>query len=223
MAPALPPERILIVDDHTLFGQALRSALERRGIEVLAVVGNGQDALGICREQRPSMALVDLGLPDMSGLALGSAIIRESPATKVIAVTGMRDQSTFQLALESGFHGYLTKDSRLRDVVESIEAVRQGRAGPLPVLHTSGTLERQGVAAAVRATRLTPREREVLRLLAEGRRNDEIAKRLSIARNTVRTHVQSILLKLGVHSRLEAVALASRYRLYQDDQSSAGG
>lgn len=153
---------------------------------------------------------MDIGLPDRSGFAVGRDILAEHPAIKMVVVTSLEDDQAVREAVRSGFHGYLTKHTKLSQFVGAIETAVNGQMvlpqGPV----TRRALSRGDQEAELLARQLTPKELEVLGLLAEGANSSEIARGLRISPNTVRTHVQSILAKLQVHSRLEAVAFAAR-------------
>lgn len=201
--------RILIVDDHKLFADAIRPALQRQGIDVVSTASNGSEALEAVRRDRPDAVLIDIGLPDRSGLAVGSEILAEWPGTVVIAVTALDDARMVKEAAKAGFHGFLTKATSLPQFVNSVRAVLEGEM----VFPRRGA---EGSSAARQTTplaaeHLTAREREVLALLSRGATSQSIADALGIAPNTVRTHVQNILSKLQAHSRLEAVAFAVRH------------
>lgn len=202
--------RVLIVDDHRLFAEAMRLTLEDVGMQIVAVVRTGREALRIARRERPDVILVDVGLPDESGLAVGRAIMAAVPTAKVIVVTASEDRAIAAEASRTGFHGFVIKDTSLSKFVGSIDAVLRGQ--PVLPRHPARSRGRSAgrSADALLAEQLTPREHEVLALLVQGVAGDAIAKRLGISGNTTRTHVQSILTKLQVHSRLEAAAFAVR-------------
>jgi two-component system, NarL family, nitrate/nitrite response regulator NarL len=213
--------RALIVDDHTLFAEAVRATLEARGIEVVAVVANGAEALEAVAAHRPDLVLLDLGLPDRSGLAVGADILDEAPETKVLALTALDDPRAVKEAMRTGFHGYLTKDT---PVAKFVEAVLAAIGGQVVMPHrlaaqAAGARSRHDHQVALMAEQLTYRELDVLRLLADGLPGEAIARRLGISRNTVRTHVQSILTKLQVHSRLEAASFAVRHGIVDPPRS----
>ncbi len=210
-APEVPP-RVVIVDDHVLFVDAVRHMLETHGLEVVGVATTARAGLEAVEDLRPDVVLVDLGLPDLSGLALGRHIVERRPKTTVLALTVVDDPRAVREALRAGFRGYVTKDA---SAARLLQAVRAAAAGRLAVPRGLGALPTgprgDDRAALLLASRLTGREREVLALLVEGTDGRGIAKRLGISHNTVRTHVQSILTKLQVHSRLEAAAFAVRH------------
>jgi two-component system, NarL family, nitrate/nitrite response regulator NarL len=199
----------LIVDDHRLFAEAIKLTLEESGHEVL-LAATGSEALEAARRDRPEVVLMDVGLPDRSGLAVGRDILAELPGIKMVVVTSLEDDQAVREAVRSRFHGYLTKHTRLSQFVGAVETAVNGQMVLPQGSVTRRALSRGDQEAELLARQLTPKELEVLRLLAEGANSSEIARTLTISPNTVRTHVQSILAKLQVHSRLEAVAFAAR-------------
>jgi two-component system, NarL family, nitrate/nitrite response regulator NarL len=205
--------RILIVDDHLLFADAIRVAFEDLGMQVVAVVSRGLEATEAVDRSSPDIILMDIALPDQNGLAAGRAILDRHPDAKIIAVTALTDRATVDEALRIGFIGYLTKDT---PVAQFVNAVRSAMDGHLVLPHRLSpnqerTQQHEGVTLL--ASQLTPRERDVLALLVRGANGKLAAAQLGISPNTVRTHVQSILTKLQVHSRLEAATFAVRHRL----------
>lgn len=200
--------RILIVDDHKLFADAISPSLVQQGSAVIGVATNASDALDAVRRERPDAVLVDIGLPDRSGLALGSEILEERPSTVLIAVTALDDARIVKEAARAGFHGFVMKSANLKEFVRSVGAVLEGE-----MVFPKGT-RGEGVRSLrernLTSEHLTARERQVLALLSLGATSQRISEALGIAPNTVRTHVQNILSKLQVHSRLEAVAVAVR-------------
>jgi two-component system nitrate/nitrite response regulator NarL len=209
--------KILIVEDHTLFADAIRSSLDDLDMEVLDPCPDGATALEAVRREPPDLVLLDIGLPGQSGLAVGRQILEMAPGTRVVALTAMEDVRTMREAMSAGFHGYLTKDVALRQFVGSIRAVLDGQM-VLPhrlARRASGMASPEDQAAGLLAQQLTSREREVLALLVSGTNSGEIARRLTISPHTVRAHVQGILTKLQVHSRLEAAAFAIRHGIVE--------
>jgi two-component system nitrate/nitrite response regulator NarL len=196
-----------------LFAEAIRSALDGAGMDAVAVVTSGRAALEYLEDDRPDVILLDLGLPDRSGLAVGREILEFWPDAKLMVLTALDDPKAVEEAVRAGFRGYLTKDTPVSRFISSIEAIVAGQeVFPHRFAHAA---RRPGSSDSVwlLISQLTPREREVLGLLVEGADGRTIATRLGISRNTVRTHVQSILTKLQVHSRLEAATLAVRHRV----------
>ena len=214
---------VLIVDDHVLFAEAIQMALRDQGMLNVAIV---TDPLAVPQivadaDRRPDVVLMDIGLAGESGLALGARIVREFPQVKVLAVTALSDHRLLREAMGVGFSGFLTKDTQVSRLVSSIRTVAEGEVviphklarGVAATGGGRGSKPAKDEEAALLASQLTEREHEVLQLLSEGATSARIADRLSISRNTVRTHVQSVLGKLGVHSRLEAAAFAVRHGL----------
>jgi two-component system, NarL family, nitrate/nitrite response regulator NarL len=204
--------RVLVVDDHALFTDAILPTLRGMGWEVVDVVRRGDEAIETARRESPDVVMIDLGLPDMGGVDVGSRILADLPGTTVIALTGRRDDGAVKEVQAAGFHGFLTKDVPLPNFAEALSATLRGET----VVFQRPRVESRPVTqvdreAELLASQLTPREREVLALLVEGSDNLHIARQLGVSANTVRTHVQSILTKLGVRSRLQAAAFAVKH------------
>jgi two-component system nitrate/nitrite response regulator NarL len=197
--------RALIVDDHVLFAQAVRPTLESLGLEVRSAT-RASEAMGIARRETIDLVLLDLALPDQDGLSFGREVLEEFPHMRVLALTARDDPTTVAEALRLGFSGYLTKDLPVSEFARSLRVAIDGQ---VVVPERPDPLRADG-SADDGAGLLTPREREVLRLLLEAASGAEIARSLSISRNTVRSHIHNILTKLQVHSRLEAAAWAAR-------------
>lgn len=209
--------KILIIDDHALFTDAILPLLEGMGMEVTGVARTGEEGLEEVRREPPDLVLVDLMLPDVEGISVGRRILAEFPGIRLLALTARRDPQAVEEAMGAGFRGYLTKDTPLPRFAEGIKAALRGEVvvperlpQPKVVVPTP-----QEDGAALLARQLTPREHEVLALLVEGLDNVEIARRLDVSSHTIRTHVQNILAKLGVRSRLQAAAFAVRHRVVE--------
>ena len=210
--------RVLLVDDHQLLTGSLAAVLAREpDMEVVGEAQTVAEARSLARE-RLDVVLMDYRLPDGTGAEATRAIKALWPACRVVMLTAVNDDETILESIQAGADGYLTKDRAVEDVVS---AVRQANAGETLLPHSviMGIAQRV-VAARDRPDRrqiepLTPRELEVLRALTEGLSTPEICERLFIAPNTLRTHVQNIMGKLHVHSKLEAVACALRNRLVE--------
>jgi two-component system, NarL family, nitrate/nitrite response regulator NarL len=160
----------------------------------------------------PDVVLLDIGLPDGSGLSVGAAILERHPDTTVIAVTALNDEHSAKRALDTGFRGFISKDSPLSHFEPSIRAANDGQLVTLRRERRGSGLHGDDHAAFL-ADQLTAREFDVLSMLVDGASSRQIADRLGVSPNTVRTHVQSILTKLQVHSRLEAATYAVRHGL----------
>jgi two-component system nitrate/nitrite response regulator NarL len=201
----------LIVDDHRLFAEAITWPLEDLGMRVV-IASNKLDATDAASMHRPSLVLMDIGSSGVNGLEAVEDIKRLVPEARVVALTGVNDQRIVKEALRRGFHGCVAKDARMEQFAVSIKAVMNGElvVPPLPTKRGIGGQSEEERFASSLAAQLTPREQDVLRLLVEGVSSATIARRLSISANTVRSHVQSILPKLQVHSRLELAAFVVR-------------
>ena len=209
--------RILIIEDHKLFAEAIRANLHKEGAEVLGIAGTGQEALQQVRATNPDLCLVDVGLPDRDGIELAEDIRDACPDTKIVMLTGLRDPAAVERALRAGFHGYITKDMPLHRFLTALRAAMDGQViiphiSSAPREFASNAEQRE---AWFRAKHLTSREWDVLELLVEGADSATISESLSVSPNTVRTHVQNILMKLQAHSRLEAATFAVRHRLIE--------
>lgn len=221
MPARLPPSiRVLLVDDQQLLVDALARLLSLEADVTVVATAASLRALRELDLPRVDVALMDYRLPDGTG-AEGTRIVRQRwPQARVIMLTAISDDETVLDSIHAGADGYLTKDRAAEEVVAAVRAARAGEIFlPRPVVLEIA--ERVSAARAERAARrpeteaLTPRELEVLRALVEGLSSPQICARLFIASNTLRTHTQSIIGKLGVHSKLEAVAVALRTGLVE--------
>ncbi len=197
--------------------------LEDLGMSVVGVASTGADAIASVERSRPDVILMDIGLPDQTGLVAGRSILERWPEVKILALTGLNDRSAVDQALRIGFRGYLTKDTPVAQFVNSVRSVLNGHVVLPQRLSPLGHPSRIEDHVAMLSEQLSRREREVLALLVEGADGAKVAARLGISRNTVRTHVQSILTKLQVHSRLEAATFAVRHRLVEIRTPDAEG
>lgn len=212
------PIRVLLVDDHQLLTGSLSQVLAQQpDIEVVGVAGTVAEAKAMAQE-RLDVVLMDYRLPDGTGAEAARAIKARWPDARIVMLTAINDDETVLESIQAGADGYMTKD---RAVEEVVNAVRSAHAGEtlLPRSVIVGIAQRVAAARDRTADRqlepLTPRELEVLRALTEGLATPEICERLFIAPNTLRTHVQNIMGKLRVHSKLEAVAFALRHGLVE--------
>lgn len=196
-----------------LFAEAVKVALEDLGIGAVDIASTGADAIASVGRSMPDVILMDIGLPDQTGLSAGRSILERWPEARIVALTALNDRSLVDEVLRVGFRGYLTKDTPVAQFVNSIRLVLDGHIVLPQRLSPIGRTSSLEDEVALLSKQLSRREREVLSLLVEGADGPTIASRLGISRNTVRTHVQSILTKLQVHSRLEAATFAVRHRL----------
>jgi NarL family two-component system response regulator LiaR len=216
-APIIRTVRVLLVDDHRLVLEMLADSLALADdVEVVGTATNGAEGVQVAKRERPDVILMDIEMDQMSGIDATRQISQALPNTRVVMLTANDDQATILDAIESGAVGYLTKDRALvDDVVTTVRRAHQGEIMLPPALigrlvtslaaRRREQIERQALAEA-----LTPREREILELIAEGADNKTIADRLVVSPHTVRTHVQNVLAKLGAHSKLEALTIAAR-------------
>lgn len=199
----------LVADDHPAMIEAVCDVLEEHGIEVAGRARDGEEALAKLETRKPTVALVDLRMPRLSGIEVARRAQRSTPQTAVIVYTAYGERALLTEALDAGVRGFLLKEAPLSDLVRAIEMVAGGQTyvdpGLASVLATSD--------AAVKVTKLTQRERDILRLLADGLKNEEIGKRLFISPETVRTHVRKAMSKLDADTRTQAVATALRKSL----------
>ncbi len=214
--------RVLLADEHSLFREAVRVAMEAESaIEVVAEARSGRQAVAEAVRTRPDVAILDASLEDQDVIRTMGSIRTEAPETRILVVDGEEDQNTLFDVLEAGASGYMTKGSPLAELVSAVHALVCGDTLVPPrmlgALLDRLMLRKKEQALAVRRIgQLTRREREVLAYLAEGGNNDTIAQALIISPDTARTHVQNVLSKLGVHSRLEAVAFVRRSGILRD-------
>ena len=206
------PIRVMIVDDHKVVRSGLSAFLMAYDdLELVAEADSGEKAIAVCYKNMPDVVLMDLVMPKMNGAEATEAILKNCPQVKVIALTSFKEQDLVEGALKAGAIGYLLKDVDADDLAT---AIRQAYAG-------KPTLAPEAAQILIQASRqvyhpgidLTSREREVLALLVEGRTNPEIAEILVVSKSTVKFHVSSILTKLQVSSRTEAVAKALQENL----------
>lgn len=208
--------RILIVDDHSVVRQGLRMflALEPE-IEVIGEAANGQEALAMVERLQPDVVLMDLLMPVMDGITAIQMIRRDFPDTEVIALTSVLEDAAVVNAIRAGAIGYLLKDT---EADELRRAIRAAAAGQVQLSPKAAERLMREIRVPESPEKLTSRETEVLRLLAEGRANKEIASGLNVSETTVKTHVSNILMKLGVPSRTQAALYAVRIGLIAGNQ-----
>lgn len=207
-----PAIRVMLVDDHNVVRSGLAAFL--RAYDDLQLIGearNGQEAVSLCKRETPDVILMDLMMPEMDGIAATRAILAAHPQVKVIAMTSFEQEELVQGVLAAGAISYLLKNVTADELAKAIRDAASGRS----------TLAPEAARVLVQATRpteqpwgdLTEREREVLNLVVQGRSNQQIAEAMVISIATVKAHVSSILSKLGVSSRAEAIAYAIKHKL----------
>jgi len=214
--------RVILADGHALFREAITSALEAHDeIVVVADVGDGLGAIGKAVQLRPDCAFLDVHLAGIDGIEATRRIKERLPGCAVIVLSPNEDDALIVAAIEAGANGFLTKDCPLTDLIAAARSVLRGEVVVPPRLLPpllSGLMRhrKEQDEAMRRLARLTRREREVLALLADGAGNDRIAEELVISPQTARTHVQNLITKLGVHSRLEAAMFAAHNDIVHD-------
>ena len=215
--------RVLIIDDHALFRVGLQGLLEQRGIEVADAVASGIEGIQRAGELKPDIVLLDLRMPDMGGLEVLQKLRENDSTIPVVMLTTSNEESDLIKSLRSGAQGYLLKDmepdelvSALRDIENGKNVVAQDLTDALArmVQGDTNVIDEEGPFSE-----LTPREMEILCLLAEGQSNKLIARNLGISDGTVKLHVKAILRKLGIHSRVEAAVIAVEQGLRKNKQS----
>ena len=211
--------RVMIIDDHTLFRSGLSELLERRGIEVCAAVGDGEEGCRVAAELEPDVVLLDLRMPGIDGLSVLGRFAALDLQCAVVMLTTSSDERDLVTSLRSGARGYLLKDMEPEQLVDALAAVVDGETVVAPEMTSVlAKVVKGGALESGRPNRfssLTPREYEILRHLAEGQSNKEIARDLGITDGTVKLHVRSILRKLEVRSRVEAAVIAVEERIFQ--------
>jgi DNA-binding NarL/FixJ family response regulator len=213
------PVRILIADDHQVVRTGLRALLEsKKGWEVCAEAANGREAVEKASQLKPDVAVLDIGMPLLNGVEATRQIRKLSPQTEILILTMHDSELLVQEVLGAGAHGYILKDDADRNLVAAVDALQRHK----PYLSSrvseaaSGTAGQDGSAFGQSSrSRLTPREREILQLLAEGKSNKEVAGFLGISVKTAETHRANIMLKLDFHSITELVRYAVRNKIIQ--------
>jgi len=210
------PIRVLVVDDHDLFRTGLASLLAAQpGIEVVAQASGGRIAVRLAAELQPDVVLMDLQMPDLDGVAAIREIRARRASSRVVALTVLADDAAVAKALEAGSCGFLAKDTPIDGIVAAIRAATQGAAwlSPRAAKIVLGQMRRNGAdqeTGEAPIEELSAREVDVLRLIARGLENSEIAETLNISRRTAKNHVSNILTKLGLPSRVQAAIYAVR-------------
>jgi DNA-binding NarL/FixJ family response regulator len=209
--------RVIVADDDPLVRQLVREALQLAGVIVIADASDGREAVELARHYKPDFVLMDAVMPVMDGIEATKQITESVPETRVVMLTGSDDEDLGIVGLRSGAVGYLTKDVPVDAIPRALRGAQSGEAAISRVLSMQliqYMQSRPEPGIGVRAVRspLTPREWEVLDLLCTQQGTEEIADQLVLSVETVRSHIKNILRKLGVRSREEAVALASRLR-----------
>ncbi len=216
------PIRVLVVDDHALFRRGLQMVLEQEeDIEVVGEAGDGAEAVERASDEMPDIVLMDVRMPKRGGIDACTAIKDAVPSAKIIMLTISDEEADLYDAIKAGASGYLLKEISIEEVAAAIRAVNEGQSLISPSMASklltefASMIKRTDDRQQVPTPRLTDREMEVLKLVAKGLNNRDIAKQLFISENTVKNHIRNILEKLQLHSRMEAVVYAVREKLLE--------
>ncbi|MBT8439984.1 MAG: response regulator transcription factor [Gammaproteobacteria bacterium] len=212
--------RILLIDDHALFRIGLQELLERRGIEVIAAIGDCEAGIMQVIDSQPDIVLLDMRMPQMSGIEVLQQLRDRQQKMAISMLTTSRDEKDIIESLQGGAQGYLLKDMEPDDLITALNDILKGKTVVAPELTSVLARAVQGETAESTETNdvfsgLTPRESEILCHLAEGQSNKVIANHLGISDGTVKLHVKSILRKLDVNSRVEAAVIAVEKKMCQ--------
>jgi DNA-binding NarL/FixJ family response regulator len=203
------PVRLVLADDHLVLRQALRALLERRGLEVVADEADGAAAVNAVRRLAPDVAVLDVAMPVLNGVDAAREIARIAPSCAVILLSGVDDTRFVRQALKVGVRGFVQKSQGSDDLVHAIEEVRSGRLYVSPGA-SQAIVEACGTPAAADGAHLTPRERQVLQLVGEGKSTKQIAEALRISIKTAEFHRGRLMKKLNVHDTANLVRYAIR-------------
>jgi DNA-binding NarL/FixJ family response regulator len=210
--------RVLLADDHPLFRDGVASLLSVKSYEVVGQAGNGAEAVRMANDLQPDLILMDIRMPGLNGLAATRLIKASNPEMRIVILTVSDEDADLFEAIKSGAAGYLQKSLDSEQFFTLLEAVMRGEVGLTPNLATKMLKEftrPEARQATEDVAELTPREHDVLELVAQGRTNAEIAEKLGVSQNTVKFHMKNILGKLHVRNRAEVVAYALRSGLVQ--------
>jgi two-component system nitrate/nitrite response regulator NarL len=207
--------RVIVADDHPLYREGVVRALSGSGqVEVVAEAEDGRSALAKIQEHLPDVALLDYKLPELDGVAVTHAVVREQLPTRVLLVSAFTDSGVVYKALETGAAGFVSKEARREQIVDAVMACSRGE-NVVPPEIAAGLVSEIRLRKQDDAPALTPREQEILHLIAAGKSLPEIAKELYLGLTTVKTHVQHLYEKLGVSDRAAAVASGMRRGLIE--------
>ena len=206
---------VLVADDHPLYREGVVRALSASGqVEIVGEAEDGRAALAMIQEHRPDVALLDYKLPELDGVAVTNAVVRDQLPTRVLLVSAFNDTGVVYQALETGAAGFVSKEARREQIVDAVLACARGE-NVVPPDIAAGLVSEIRLRKQDDRPALTQREQEILRLIAAGNSLPEIAKELFLGLTTVKTHVQHLYEKLGVSDRAAAVASAMRRGLIE--------
>jgi len=213
----MTPLRILVADDHQVVRTGLRTLLESKaGWRVCAEAGNGREAVEKAGELHPDVAVLDIGMPLLNGVEATRQIRKVSPKTEILILTMHDSEHMIQGVLDAGAHGYILKDDADRNLLAAVDSLRRHKPYVSSRVSVAAGAVQPSIDGMERpARRLTPREREIVQLLAEGKSNKEIATYLNISVKTAETHRANIMLKMNFHSVTELVRYAVKNKIIQ--------
>ena len=206
--------RVVVADDHGVLRDGLGSVIAAQSdMELVGTAADGSEAVAICRSAGPDVVLMDLEMPVLDGIAATREILAESPGTSVLVLTSFSDRRRITGALDAGAVGYLLKDASAEEVVRGIRTAAEG-GSPLDPRAARSLLEAQNAPDPLAG--ISPREREVLTLLVDGKPNKLIARQLGISEKTVKSHLTNVFRRIGVTDRVQAVLWVERHGLRAD-------
>ena len=205
---------VLLADDHVIVRQGLRGLLDREAVTVVGEASNGQEAIAVASDKRPDVAVLDLGMPVMNGLEAAEQLQKHTPGTRCVLLTRHKDEQYVLAALRAGVRGYVLKSQAAYDLIQAIRQVHRGEVYLSPGV-SRAVVEAMLSKSAEPKERLSPRERQVVKLIGEGHTTKEIASLLSISVKTAESHRTRLMQKLDIHSTAELVRYAIRQGLVE--------